>query len=221
VSMITTVKNSALVVGASGVLSLGGLAIAPSTYALTINFGSAQWQQTGNVTTPSAGNATLLTNPGSTDALSSSTLQDFLGLAPGALDLNSGLDNATQGSALKINVNAGDTISFNWLFSSTEPLTDAKPDYAFLVENGVVIQTLATAPNSLNSSFTKTFTTAGLFGIGIVDIVDVDNASTLSITNGDFAPTPTPTPVPTPALLPGMIGIGLGMLRKRKQQSVG
>lgn len=28
----------------------------------------------------------------------------------------------------------------------------------------------------------------------------------------------SPTPVPTPALLPGLIGLGLGLLRKRKAE---
>lgn len=39
-------------------------------------------------------------------------------------------------------------------------------------------------------------------------------------TNNDFSIDLAATPVPTPALLPGLLGMGMGIVRKRKQQSV-
>lgn len=40
-----------------------------------------------------------------------------------------------------------------------------------------------------------------------------------SATNNEFSINLAATPVPTPALLPGLLGMGMGIVRKRKQQS--
>jgi len=45
------------------------------------------------------------------------------------------------------------------------------------------------------------------------------NAWAFDVLNVERATVPNPTPVPTPALLPGLIGLGLGVLRKRKAEA--
>lgn len=45
------------------------------------------------------------------------------------------------------------------------------------------------------------------------------NAWAFDVLNVDQATVPNPTPVPTPALLPGLVGLGLGVLRKRKAEA--
>jgi hypothetical protein len=128
-----------------------------------------------------------------------------LGLAPDALDINI-FEQATQGSALTNFFNAGDTVSFNYNFSVfVNNLGVSDLDYAFVVNNGVVERLLG-----ITGTYTKTFTTAGVFGIGTVDMVDKFGASTLSLSNANFQA------VPTPALLPGLVGLGISVLRKRK-----
>lgn len=54
------------------------------------------------------------------------------------------------------------------------------------------------------------------------DALSADEVKTLggTTTSISISPTPDPTPVPTPALLPGLIGLGLGMLKKRKAETV-
>jgi hypothetical protein len=193
----TLFSRSALMI--VGVVGVSSLAIAAPSYAASINF--ATWTPSGNVTT-GIGSATLVTNPNSTSALDS-TLQNFLGVSPDALD--DGFDQAYQGSALKSFFNAGDSISFDYNFAAF----GSDLDYAFVVRNGAVERLLFPA----GGTYTATFTTAGLFGIGTVDVIDGNEASTLSITNASAAT----AAVPTPALLPGLIGVGVSMLRKRKQ----
>jgi hypothetical protein len=194
--MSSFVSRNLLLVSIVG--TMGSLAIALPAGAAAIDF--TTWSATGN-TTAGIGTASLATNPNSTDAIIP-TLQDFLGLNP--TDLDNGLDQAFQGSGLETSFNAGDTISFSYDFSLFTSNLGSDLDYAFVVNNGVVEQLLG-----VSGTYSKTFTAAGLFGIGVVDVNDTVGASTLSISNANF------TPVPTPALLPGIIGLGVSVLRKR------
>ncbi len=66
----------------------------------------------------------------------------------------------------------------------------------------------------------------GIVGMGTFDSFTFFDASPGSGSNAfnfkvdDFsAATPSPTTVPTPALLPGLIGFGMSIVRKRKQQN--
>ncbi len=71
---------------------------------------------------------------------------------------------------------------------------------ADLTFNGVI---RSATGNSLLANVTGTFS-------GAENIFTTDN---------DFSINLSATPVPTPALLPGLLGMGLGIARKRKQQS--
>jgi hypothetical protein len=145
----------------------------------------------------------------------------FVGLDPNNFPLNNPAgftnnpeDTAFQGSAVKFNVNAGDTISFNWNFLlGIEPSDPTRPekDYAFFVFNG----SRTILADSANGSGTGSFTAnnAGLFSIGLVDLGDVLGTSTLNLQDVQV------TPIPTPALLPGLIGLGVATVRRRKTQA--
>jgi hypothetical protein len=194
--MTTRFSQTVLIVAMTSLM--GGAIVSPAN-AASIDFST--WTSSGNVTT-GVGSATLLTNPNSTDAIINPDLQNFLDL--GISDLDDGIDQAYQGSALKTSFNAGDSISFNYDFE----LFGSDLDYAFVVNNGVVTKLLGAT-----GAYTKTFTTAGLFGVGTVDVNDGFGASTLSISNADFRA------VPTPALLPGLVGLGVSVLRRRKGDS--
>jgi hypothetical protein len=159
---------------------------------------------TGGAFTPlSPGNATLTTGVTSTDALNN-TLQNFVGVGSGDLDVDPLTGQAFRGSALKFMFSTPGTLAFN--FSS---LLD-EDDYVFAVLNNVVTNLGATG------AFSQAFTSGDLFSIGIVDISDNEGDSSLLLSNATF--TTAATAVPTPALLPGLIGLGLSAMRKRKQQ---
>lgn len=201
----TLIKHTALTAGMIGAASLGSLTLSTASYAATIDFNT--WNSVGNVSIPGLGQAVLSTDP-SFDNFSGD-LEAALGLdlntyplnnPPGSLATE---DSAYQGSALSTTISAGETLSFNWNFDQFSP----DKDYAFILFNGVR-EILASSDS--NNIFSRTFTTFGVFSIGVVDIGDYSGNSDLKISNADL------TPIPTPALLPGLIGMGIGVLRKRK-----
>ncbi len=166
-------------------------------------------------------------------------LETFLGLAIG--DLDPAGTFASEGSAIKqtFDAQAGDSLQFNWQFLTNEGSDQSLipfNDYAFLVVNGQKFTladiTNATTPSSVfatnpanaffkegNGSYTYNFATAGNYtiGLGVVDVGDFTNTSALQLRN--FRYTALPTAIPTPALLPGLVGLGLGLLRKRKSDA--
>ncbi|MEB3295389.1 MAG: PTPA-CTERM sorting domain-containing protein [Synechococcales bacterium] len=170
-----------------------------------------------NAADRTGGNVTNFGTPGTVDLASDGIdnffgdLETFVGLDPALFELNNPpgsldpQDQAYQGSAVRFNVNAGDTITFDWAFD----LFDNDSDYAFFVFNGVR-EIFANADGAGNRSFTAT--TAGLFSLGLVDIGDTLGPSTLNLQNVQI------TPIPTPALLPGLVGLGVTTLRRRRQQ---
>jgi hypothetical protein len=188
--------TSAALFSAIGVASV---ALAAPANAASVDFNAAPWSQTGNIFGVSPGAATLSTADPATDALAPD-LQTFLGITPTALDINQN-NEAYEGAALKTTVAVGDTLSFKWVAA----LETGEPDYAFVIIPGIGKVDFT----GTEGIFNTTFTTAGLFGIGIVDVGSGDGDSTLSIFESNL------TPVPTPALLPGLIGFGYSLWRKR------
>jgi hypothetical protein len=148
-------------------------------------------------------------------------VEDFIGIPLGALDSN---DNfAFEGSVLKqtFNVNAGDTLTFNWNFFTNESSTGA--DYAFVSINGA-LTTLATPLDATNSSlpyayttgfqtFNQTFNTASsvTLAFGVVDVNDYNVTSALWFDNVAVVPEPE-----TYAMLLAGLGL-LGFASRRKQ----
>jgi len=202
-------------------VALGATAIAFSTsgaaHAMSITgFPAPTWSSTGNVApTPGANTTTtvLYTDSpipgGATTDATSGAFQSFLGIGAADLDLPP-FDDAFEGSALQLAVNPGDSVTLDWVFL---PQNSTELDYAFTVFNGTVSNLASTIGGG---TFSQTFASAGLFSIGIVDIGDIEGDSTLSLTNAQYDP--AAAAIPTPALLPGLIGFGMSIVRKRKQQ---
>lgn len=153
-------------------------------------------------------------NLSGSDPVGIDELEGALGVQLGALD-----DNPTEGSAIitELLANAGDIFSFDWEFFTNDNLS---ADYAFvtvLFEANPLAEVfkLATAPTAASGKFSYSFANAGNYkiGIGIVDVGDATGSSGLTISNANVEA------IPTPALLPGLIGLGLGVVRKRKSEA--
>ena len=89
-------------------------------------------------------------------------------------------------------VQAGDTLSFSWSFSTQETLFQ---DQAFVVLNGQLV-TLATRGSATPGvhSFSRTFDTGGTvtLAFGVVDTGDFNGVSTLTVSGVTLAPVPEP-----------------------------
>lgn len=148
-------------------------------------------------------------------------IEDFIGVAMGTLNVEENF--AFEGSVLKqtFNVNAGDTLTFNWNFFTNE--TSSGADYAFVSINGNLTQ-LATPSNANNSSlpyayttgfqtFSQTFNTASsiTLAFGVLDVNDYNVTSALWFDNVAVVPEPE-----TYAMF--LAGLGLmGFASRRKQ----
>jgi hypothetical protein len=150
-------------------------------------------------------------------------LEAALGLGSTGLDVSVS-DVAFEGSAITqtFNVNAGDTLSFNYRFLTNE---GSLLDYAFYTINGVKFN-LAQVANATNPSSPFQFETGLLtgnhlfsasgsvtLGFGVVDIGDFSATSALDIDNVTI--TPIPEPATTAALMTAGI-FGLTVLRRRR-----
>jgi hypothetical protein len=139
-----------------------------------------------------------------TAAVDAPVLEAAAGLASGTLS-STGWDGSLLQQSFA--VNAGDTLSFNWNFLSNEPgQNDIRPDFAFVVINGVLTQlgsvALATTQPGLNgfaaqtgwSTFSQTFASAGnvTLALGVVDVDDVTVSSALLVDQVTLAAVPEP-----------------------------
>jgi T1SS-143 domain-containing protein len=123
-----------------------------------------------------------------------SDIESFLGLSAGALepavDSNGGAGEAGNGSAAKttLTVEAGDIISFNWVFDNGESGSDALEynDFAFVVINGEVIELAdSSAGNLAANPFTYEVTADGeiTIGFGQMNVGDTGVDSSLSVSD--------------------------------------
>jgi len=211
-------KRTSLVLGVASVVGMTMLSASPSQAAvLNGNFSSgfSGWSTLGN-TNASSGAAVLTTG-----ASNASSIESFLGLASGTL---SGIGTSpTFGSAIKQSffATAGTVVSFDWLFQANDYLPYNDFSFVSLVPNGAnLLSNVATVGNYGSSglqSFSNTIGVTGNYtlGFGVLNAMDNGFNSSLTIDNVSS----NVTPVPTPALLPGLIGLGLGVLRKRKAEA--
>ena len=135
---------------------------------------------------PAAAGAYNLSGVGTAEVGIPAGLEEFVGLQIGNLDpdpVNGVM--ALEGSALKhtIQVQAGDTLSFDWAFSTREGLPTDHNDYAFMVIDDVLILLGDVASASTGGRFSQTFSAAGTAQIafGIVDVLDYGVTSRLDI----------------------------------------
>jgi hypothetical protein len=176
--------------------------------------GLAGWNPAGDVVA-SGGTLTLSTaflsdggddapfNLSGQDAVGIDALESATGLAPYALDLAG--ETAFEGSLAQqsFSVAAGQTLSFDWSFSTRETLFQ---DHAFFVLDGRVITLASLGTKPLGTqTFSQTYTLAGTstLSFGVADTGDHLGVSTLSIQNVQI--TAIPEPGQWALLLAGML----------------
>jgi hypothetical protein len=219
--MTSTALNKFSVSLAGAALLLIGTALTETSSAKAaiingdFNSGLNNWSTAGSVIT--ANGQAVLEATGSEDEASA---ESFLGLAPGSLAAIN--VNPTNGSFMKqaFFANAGSIVSFDWEFNANDYLPFN--DFAFysLTSANLLsdVQAVGNYGSSGPRSTSFTIATSGLYTLGFGVFNSVDQAlslTTLSIDNVSV----TGDAIPTPALLPGLIGLGFGVLRKRKGQA--
>jgi hypothetical protein len=185
--------------------------------------GLASWNPAGDVVA-SGGTLTLSTaflsdggedapfNLSGQDAVGIDVLENTAGLAPYALDLAA--EAAYEGSLAQqsFSVAAGETLSFDWSFSTRETLFQ---DHAFIVLDGQLI-TLASLGNVPlgQQTFSQIYTLAGTstLSFGVADTGDYQGVSTLNIQNVQV--TAIPEPGQWALLLAGMLTLGVFSRRR-------
>lgn len=234
----TFIKHSTFKLGLVSLASLGSLAMTTaSAHAVQVDFSS--WQQFGDVTTPALDRANLsnnaLQNEDSSEDINFNysgnpagqarplpDLQDFLSLAPDALDIEG---YALEGSAIKntLTVAAGDVLRFNWNFRTNETSYN---DFAFFLVNSTLIK-LADFTNATQASSpfiqetginSYTFSTPGTYTLtfGVVDVDDYGTTSALEVSNARLEPVPEPVNILGSLTA---LGFGVTMRRLRKKMS--
>lgn len=149
-------------------------------------------------------------------------IEAFVGLPIGALDPDPlGGVVALEGSAIKhvIDVQAGDTLSFDWTFSSLESLPTDHNDYAFLVIDDVLTILGDVASASTGGRFSQHFAAAGKaqIALGVVDVLDYGVTSRLDIGAFDLT---SAQAVPEPETLAlGLGALALSALRRRSTKN--
>lgn len=215
------VKRSTIAfVGALSVISFAGAA--PS-YAAVVNGGFESgnldgWETIGSASIADGGVSLSASGVGDTQ------LETFLGLSAGTLDTLNKI-NATNGSAIKqtITANAGDTLSFDWLFKAN----DYAPynDFSFFTIGSLgskladVFQVGDFGQTASKTSYT--FNQAGTYtvGFGVVNALDTGASSTLAVDNVKLS---SVAAVPEPASMLGILAFGafgVTSVHKRKQQA--
>ncbi|MBD2775326.1 PEP-CTERM sorting domain-containing protein [Iningainema tapete] len=215
------VKRSTIAfVGALSVISFAGAA--PS-YAGIVNgdFESGNLNGWGTIGSASIENGGVSL---SASGVSDTELETFLGLSVGTLDALNNI-NATNGSAIKqtITANAGDTLSFDWLFQAN----DYAPynDFSFFTIGSIgskladVFQVGNYGQTASKTSYT--FDKAGTYtvGFGVVNALDTAASPTLAVDNVKLS---SVAAVPEPASMLGILAVGafgVTSLQKRKQQA--
>ncbi|MBF2027393.1 MAG: PTPA-CTERM sorting domain-containing protein [Oscillatoriales cyanobacterium C42_A2020_001] len=132
--------------------------------------------------------------------------------APAAISITGGNnDSGSLGFTSFLTTAAGTgSVNFNWNYSTQDEDAGFDP-FGYVLNNAFFTLTdERLGAQSGNVSFNVAL--GDSFGFGIFTDDNIFGRGTATISNFNA---PTATPIPTPALLPGLIGLGLGVLRKR------
>ena len=194
-------------------ISLAAVLLASSTQAALI----PDFQFAGNAAPIGGGQYDAGTDAGSSP---DSVIEVFLGLATGSLDaLSPSGNDATEGSAIRVQVDveAGDTVSFDWDFETDEnpndPVCPASQcrDFAFYsavltTADGLFLLADALDDNAgASGSVLVEASGAGTLqiGIGVMDANDTLIGSFITASNFVFTDVNPPGPGPGPGPAPG------------------
>jgi hypothetical protein len=171
----------------------------------------------GNVADNGGGNYTISSGLGS---VPDANIETWLGLPLGTLDsmaVTTDPDLVTEGSAMMVTeaMAAGDTLSFDWVWTSDENTLGQPPqfnDFSFytLTFQGAFVITNRFAPNGTSGTVSWTAPTAGTMtlGVGVVDVGDTAVDSWLNVDN-------IVIPEPATFSLIGVVAGGFVFVRRR------
>jgi hypothetical protein len=199
-----TVQQTMGAIGLAGIVSLLS---AETATALTFNAASEGGSVFSNYS------ASIRTN----GADNYTNLASFVGLDVATLDALTGAE-IFGGSAVSQTffANSGNILSFSWAFSGA-PAPDFN-DTAFIALNAPNgLRELADTLSPVQSGFfSYTFPNSGNYNLrfGVIDVGDNSGVSQLQVFNLRVGS----TAIPTPALLPGLVGLGWGILSKKRSE---
>ncbi|QZZ22774.1 PTPA-CTERM sorting domain-containing protein [Leptothermofonsia sichuanensis E412] len=189
----TLVKTSLMVAAGA---TIGGFSLALSEPAHALGF-----------TTPYAPANFTLTNTNADGSVDTSGV-------PNSITITGG-DNGSFTFGLTDYVTTATTaglVSFNWNYGTRDSSPFWDP-FGYIV-NGVFTQlTNSAGPTIQNGSVSFNVALGDSFGFRIRTVDNLAGRASATISNFNVQA------IPTPALLPGLIGLGLGALRKRKGQA--
>jgi hypothetical protein len=183
--------------------------LAVSALALTL---SAPAQAAGFAGDYAPGNFALsnLDTNGSVNTLAAPTSITLFGGNDTTQNPNSGLTSYLTTAA------ASGVVSFNWNYQTADlgfgGSISGQDPFGYILDNVVTYLTVDTVGNqSGTASFNVLAGQSFGFALDTADNFGGRGQATIS----NFM-APSAAPIPTPAVLPGLIGLGLGMMRKRK-----
>ena len=193
---------------------------AASLLVASVGVNAATVSTIGDVVEVAPGVYQIDNNPNSLTA-TNSELEQFAGLANGALDLYAG-ENVRRGSAIKstIEVEAGDVLTMDWAWKSSEPnKANVNNDFAFFSMSLIGIKDVlaSVAMNGASDSGTYTWKAAAAgtltYVVGVVNAIDNKHLSRLTVSKL------SPVPVPAAALLFGSALLGFAGFSARRKIS--
>ncbi len=197
----STLNRGFLVAAATASVCCGSLVMAAPSYAAGFegDFDPSNW--------------TLSNSPNASGFLDESNAPDFIEFA----SRSSPLTTPNTFSTYLITGVADGTFNFDWNF---QPRQTGTSQLEFQLND--VLTPLATILSESTLPFSANVVAGDVFGFRITTLTSGGTGglrSRAEIFNLDFVPAPDPV-IPTPAMLPGLVGMWIAAMRKKRQQEV-